>query len=86
MDTTTPIFSKNDSLKFFRTLNSRVNNYFINLMGEYFAEVISGSWKSNGNYIDEKSVAQVLYNTLLGSPAHKKILDSIKSVPIEIND
>jgi linoleoyl-CoA desaturase len=28
MDTTTPIFSKNDSLKFFRTLNSRVNNYF----------------------------------------------------------
>ncbi|MBP8157401.1 MAG: acyl-CoA desaturase, partial [Flavobacterium sp.] len=28
MNTTTPIFSKNDSLKFFRTLNSRVNNYF----------------------------------------------------------
>ena len=28
MDTTTPIFSKNDNLKFFRTLNSRVNNYF----------------------------------------------------------
>jgi len=28
METTTPIFSKNDSLKFFRTLNSRVNNYF----------------------------------------------------------
>jgi len=28
MNTTTPIFSKNDNLKFFRTLNSRVNNYF----------------------------------------------------------
>jgi linoleoyl-CoA desaturase len=28
MNTTTPIFSKTDSLKFFRTLNSRVNNYF----------------------------------------------------------
>ena len=28
MNTSTPIFSKNDSLKFFRTLNSRVNNYF----------------------------------------------------------
>ena len=28
MNATTPMFSKNDSLKFFRTLNSRVNNYF----------------------------------------------------------
>ena len=28
MDTSTPIFSKSDNLKFFRTLNSRVNNYF----------------------------------------------------------
>lgn len=28
MDTTIPTFSKNDNLKFFRTLNSRVNNYF----------------------------------------------------------
>lgn len=28
MDTTTPVFSKNDSLKFFRTLNTRVNSYF----------------------------------------------------------
>ena len=28
MDTSTPIFSKNDNLKFFRTLNSRVNTYF----------------------------------------------------------
>lgn len=28
MNTTIPTFSKNDSLKFFRTLNSRVNNYF----------------------------------------------------------
>ena len=28
MNTTTPVFSKNDSIKFFRTLNSRVNTYF----------------------------------------------------------
>ena len=28
MDSTAPIFSKSDNLKFFRTLNSRVNNYF----------------------------------------------------------
>ncbi|OYU79190.1 MAG: acyl-CoA desaturase [Flavobacterium sp. BFFFF1] len=28
MNTTIPTFSKQDSLKFFRTLNSRVNNYF----------------------------------------------------------
>lgn len=28
MESTTPIFSKSDNLKFFRTLNSRVNNYF----------------------------------------------------------
>jgi len=28
MNTTTPIFSKTDSLKFFRTLNKRVNDYF----------------------------------------------------------
>jgi len=28
MDTTAPIFSKNDSLKFFRTLNKKVNDYF----------------------------------------------------------
>ncbi|NBL63662.1 acyl-CoA desaturase [Flavobacterium sp. NST-5] len=28
MNTTTPTFSTRDSLKFFRTLNSRVNNYF----------------------------------------------------------
>jgi linoleoyl-CoA desaturase len=28
MDTTTPIFSNKDNLKFFRTLNSRVNTYF----------------------------------------------------------
>jgi linoleoyl-CoA desaturase len=28
MNTTPPTFSKNDNLKFFRTLNSKVNNYF----------------------------------------------------------
>jgi linoleoyl-CoA desaturase len=28
MNTTTPIFSKEDNLKFFRTLNKRVNDYF----------------------------------------------------------
>ena len=28
MNTTIPTFSKQDNLKFFRTLNSRVNNYF----------------------------------------------------------
>ncbi len=28
MNTTAPTFSKNDNLKFFRTLNSKVNNYF----------------------------------------------------------
>jgi len=28
MDSTSPTFSKNDNLKFFRTLNSKVNNYF----------------------------------------------------------
>ena len=28
MNTTQPTFSKQDNLKFFRTLNSRVNNYF----------------------------------------------------------
>jgi hypothetical protein len=64
----------------FKTFNMRVNNYFINLMGEYFAEVISGSYKGSGNYIDEKSVAKVLFNALLGSPAHKKILDSRKFI------
>ena len=64
----------------FKTFNMRVNNYFINLMGEYFAEVISGSWRGNGNYIDEKNVAQVLFNNLLTSPPHKKILDSRKFI------
>ena len=28
MDNNTPTFAKQDNLKFFRTLNSRVNNYF----------------------------------------------------------
>jgi len=28
MNTTTPTFAKQDNLKFFRTLNSKVNNYF----------------------------------------------------------
>lgn len=28
MDTNTPVFSKNDNMKFFRTLNKRVNDYF----------------------------------------------------------
>ena len=28
MNTQTPVFSKNDNLKFFRTLNKRVNDYF----------------------------------------------------------
>jgi linoleoyl-CoA desaturase len=28
MNTTAPTFSKQDNLKFFRTLNSRVNSYF----------------------------------------------------------
>ena len=28
MNTTSPTFAKQDNLKFFRTLNSKVNNYF----------------------------------------------------------
>ncbi|MFM2228743.1 MAG: hypothetical protein RL607_1, partial [Bacteroidota bacterium] len=28
MEAGSPIFSKNDQLKFFRTLNKRVNDYF----------------------------------------------------------
>ncbi|MEP6805593.1 MAG: acyl-CoA desaturase, partial [Flavobacterium sp.] len=28
MNNTAPTFAKQDNLKFFRTLNSRVNNYF----------------------------------------------------------
>ena len=28
MNNTSPTFARNDSMKFFRTLNSRVNNYF----------------------------------------------------------
>ena len=64
----------------FKTFTMRVDNYFINLMDESFSEVISGSFKGNGNYIDEKSVAQVLFNALVGSPAHKKILDSRKFI------
>jgi hypothetical protein len=58
-----------------KTFSMRVDNYFINTMGEKFSEVISGYWTGNGKYIDEKNVCQILFQGLLKSPPHKKILD-----------
>ena len=45
MNTTAPTFSNQDNLKFFRTLNSRVNNYFkennlVNQIKQYLSTLL----------------------------------------------
>jgi hypothetical protein len=63
-----------------KTFSMRVNNYFINTMDERFSEVISGYWIGSGKYIDEKNVSRILFQSLLESPPHKKILDNRRFV------
>ena len=69
----------------FKTFTMRVHNYFINTMGESFSEVISGSYKGNGNYIDEKSVAKVLFNALLVSCLAIIVVSCDKKMDMEMS-
>jgi hypothetical protein len=58
-----------------QTFDKRVQHYYINVSQSHFAEDLSGFYKGDGNYGSEDKIANKLFDTLLGSPPHKKILD-----------
>ena len=72
MTTTIPTFSKHDNLKFFRTLNSRVNAYFKDNNIQK-----TGNWKIHLKTIILFSVfltpSQLLYFALVTSAIHRVV-------------
>jgi hypothetical protein len=67
--------SHETNLEGLQTFNQRVINYYEYTNGSHFAEVLSAIKKSNGKYGSEDDLAKTLFDLLLKSPPHKKILD-----------
>ena len=70
----------------FKTLDDRVNYYYLYTNNSYFAEVISTIYRSNQKYGTEQELAKTLFKLLLESPSHKKILQKreIKSFNFKV--
>lgn len=58
-----------------QTFHQRVIHFYLYTNQSNFAEVLSGFHKSGGNYGNEDEIAKELFDILLSSPPHKKILD-----------
>ena len=59
-----------------QTFHQRVVNFYEHTNGSHFAEVLSAIKKGNGEYGTEDDLAKILFDLLLKSPPHKKILDT----------
>ena len=57
------------------TFDERVRNYYLYTSQSHFAEVLSAVNRTNKEYGDENKIAEDLFELLLSSPPHKKILD-----------
>ena len=67
--------SHETNLEGLQTFHQRVINYYEYTNGSHYAEVLSAIKKSNGEYGTEDDLAKILFDLLLKSPPHKKILD-----------
>lgn len=67
--------SHKTNLEGLETFDQRVIHFYEYTNGSHFAEVLSAFYRSNNNYGSEDEMAKKLFELLLSSPPHKKILD-----------
>jgi len=67
--------SHTSTIEGLETFNQRIINLYNYTNQSSFAEVLSSWYSGSGKYGTEKDIAEKLFNLLLSSPPHKKILD-----------
>lgn len=67
--------SHTTSFEGLESFDQRVIYFYQYTSQSHFAEVLSGFYKGDNNYGNEDELAKKLFELLLSSPPHKKILD-----------